>query len=607
VWANCLPSLNEDQGVKFYGVEDNKAGDLDADAKDITVSYADAAASFARGEDIVSVNGTNIQSWTLREVTDGVDNLKRLENTSADKRVDPATRKTGAHYILTVNYYVGGSDEYDLVMEAADTAATLVEKSPDGAPVLNGNTFDLSKNGKLDGQTVAVTDMTLPEFLSLFQLTGTNSRVVWQWTTKGNTSFTSEGLTISEDTIPGKVTMDDIKGVVATVYSEDGTIKSTYANTEGTLAASKQAALAAVEAKWNALSAEAKADAGVQAAYEALRNNIKGAADAATLQAYYNNGALTDTAVDSVDSAVEMVGKGTALPEADENGKIVLTQDVVLASRYDLTSGVKEIDLAGHTLSKSTAQSLIKLTGGSTLTITDSVGTGVIAAADGQAAVVVDGSSTLNLKNVKLTSTNNPTIQIQVAGGVVDIDGGSITSTSHDAVYIHGENTQATITIGGGANITSTTDTAMYLAGKGDTTINDATISGKVGVEIRNGTLKIREGAVINSTNPTFDVRGPYGDGTTVNSGVALAVSPHTVANAVTNVYVTGGTLTGTKQIFLANYQNNGTGLVDVDVAGIVVEAETNTPGAGWTKNANNDWILTQSNPDPEPEPEPTT
>ncbi|MCI8716497.1 MAG: hypothetical protein HFF66_11980, partial [Oscillospiraceae bacterium] len=592
VWANCLPSLNEDQGVKFYGVEDNKAGDLDADAKDITVSYADAAASFARGEDIVSVNGTNIQSWTLREVTDGVDNLKRLENTSADKRVDPATRKTGAHYILTVNYYVGGSDEYNLVMQAANTTAALVEKSPEDAPVLSGNTFDLSKSGKLDGQTVAVTDMTLPEFLSLFQLTGTNSRVVWQWTTKGNTSFTSEGLTISEDTIPGKVTMDDIKGVVATVYSEDGTIKSTYANTEGTLAASKQAALAAVEAKWNALSAEAKADAGVQAAYEALRNNIKGAANATDLQAYYNNGALTDTAVDSVDSAVEMVGKGTELPEADENGKIILTQDVVLSTMKTIGADTS-IDLNGHEIAVAAGQKAVIKVDAGKLTLTDSVGTGKLTASTGVRVVAATGGD-IDMTNVNIESDGASALYVQSSTSKVVVTGGTLTTTGYPAVFVHGNTTgdsTGSITFNG-TTINSDMGPAIALNGKATVNVvgDNTKITGPVGIEVRNGSLNV-SGGVITSNDPVPNVVASN-NGPTARGGAGIVVSPYDNAGVDIKVSVTGGTVSGTNGIWLVDLMGSANRVANVRVnTDATVKAES-----PWTVDkSNGEYTLTVS------------
>ena len=157
-----------------------------------------------------------------------------------------------------------------------------------------------------------------------------------------------------------------------------------------------------------------------------------------------------------------------------------------------------------------------------------------------------------------------------VGGEKLNIKGGSFSVAGQtSALHVNGTNTlPVEITIDG-AEFTSTYATIcpIYLAGVNKTTISNTTINGDVGIEIRNGSLTIEDGTVINCTNSTAVEFGPNGNGGTIDSGAGIVVSPHTPATVNLSVKVNAVTINNAdRPIWLVNFQNvaGRTGLVQI-------------------------------------------
>lgn len=95
-----------------------------------------------------------------------------------------------------------------------------------------------------------------------------------------------------------------------------------------------------------------------------------------------------------------------------------------------------------------------------------------------------------------------------------------------------------------GGEITSTNAVAMYLPAKSAVvTISGGVVTGTTGIEVRGGTLNIKDGAKIVATGETL-VAHREGGGASVLSGAAVAVSKYASSNSL-KVNITGGTLKG--------------------------------------------------------------
>ena len=376
---------------------------------------------------------------------------------------------------------------------------------------------------------------------------------------------TDGSLSLSQNDPNYGETMANIGSVNIVVVAEDGT-RTVYSTAGATdVLTAKQNALAAAAAKYEskiAAMAEGAQKAAAQAAYNALVQAIESANNLSDVEAIYKNGSFVSTN-DTVSKVEDIVinGKATVLPEA-VNGVITLTQDVELSARTDLAGEVREINLAGHTLTAADGVSLMKLTESAQVTVKG----GTLAAKGTGKGVIVDGSSKLVLDGVTLTSENAPAVMVQVAGGAVEIKGGSITTGNQNAVYVHGNTAVGTrITIDNDAVITGKNGDGLYLAGPAVTNIGKATITGdEAGVEIRAGELYVN-GATITS-NGTYNAPSSNGNGSTT-VGAGIAVAQHTTNQNIV-VKVDGGTeIRAQKHIVVARPESTTGGTITVTVA----------------------------------------
>ena len=211
--------------------------------------------------------------------------------------------------------------------------------------------------------------------------------------------------------------------------------------------------------------------------------------------------------------------------------------------------------------------------------------------------------------NVK-ADTYNTTADLIVNTGVT-------IETSGYAVSGNGSNQNGTnITINGGT-LKSTKSLGIYHPQDGVLTINDGSISGITGVEIRSGTL-IMNGGSVEGTASSF-VAVENGNGPT-SEGAGIAVVQHTTVMSI-DVSVKNGDVSGIKALYEANVQKNeepvdielfltggnfiakpGEGSTAVDVADVeefISGGTFNTdvsdycvPGLKTTQNVDGDFII---------------
>ena len=144
-------------------------------------------------------------------------------------------------------------------------------------------------------------------------------------------------------------------------------------------------------------------------------------------------------------------------------------------------------------------------------------------------------------------STGHPA-KLSITGGNIKVGKNSI-ALSGNGTY-HG--TDISIT---GGTLTSG-DIGIYHPQRGEITIGGQAeiLGGLTGVEIRSGTLNVKDNAtIIGGNGPTKS--DPNGSGTTTENA-AIAVAQHTTNNPIA-VNISGGTMQATSALYVSNPQNN--------------------------------------------------
>lgn len=247
-----------------------------------------------------------------------------------------------------------------------------------------------------------------------------------------------------------------------------------------------------------------------------------------------------------------------ALPEADAEGVITLTENVALADIYLIDDGKDyTIDLNGYTIKGEKTTNFHIING--TLKVIDysSDSTGAInvsgeafrvgkkdSAKDTVALIIADG--------VDVTSSDDACVVIY--DGTLTTSGNLTSHGNYATVTGSGSGGDNTVINIEGGIVKNTVDTAIYHPQVGTLTVKDGTIEGTTGIEMRAGTLTV-EGGTIKATG-TF-AEGKNGNGTTV-TGAAVAVSQHTTNNAI-SVTIKGGTLTGAKALYETDLEDEET------------------------------------------------
>ena len=298
------------------------------------------------------------------------------------------------------------------------------------------------------------------------------------------------------------------------------------------------------------------------------------------------------------------------MPDPDENGKITLTSVVQLTSSYTVPSNVKEIDL-----------------GGFKLTATEDVNPAIIIDKDSDVlihngtintikyAITAKGNVTLG-ENLTIQVTGANQTALSVKGGTATVDGAIIDarSASNGIVLINsdGDNTAESVhsklvfnsgtvkayyfavsmnniaSAGCEVDINGGTFTSghpvcpvMYFPAMAEISIDNATLTGPTGIEIKMGNLSIGPGTTINATGEYKEEQVPSSGGASSN-GSAIIIGVHqygseegqAIDEIALNVQVSKGAVLNSTYGHSVDVFNMGTNSTDVMETEIDIEAD---------------------------------
>lgn len=97
----------------------------------------------------------------------------------------------------------------------------------------------------------------------------------------------------------------------------------------------------------------------------------------------------------------------------------------------------------------------------------------------------------------------------------------------------------------------------IYQAGNATTSVNNSTITGSTGIEVRAGNIETNNSSIIGNGEFSCE-NNPSG---TTTTGVGIAIAQHTTTLPI-DVKISGGTISGTYSVYEANPQKNSTDAV---------------------------------------------
>ena len=281
-----------------------------------------------------------------------------------------------------------------------------------------------------------------------------------------------------------------------------------------------------------------------------------------------------------------MAADDTALPPADANGVIKLTNNVTLPNMTEIRGNIT-LDLNGFTISgKGTVLDLY-----GTIEIKDSTegGNGKIVSTERtNTPPKSPNSNGIWINDNTSVTINSGTIEGNTWGVVVagahasfTMNGGTVINgitgngSENAGVPVYGP---TTITINGGKIIGD--GTGIYHPQVGELTIYNGEITGKTGVEIRAGGLIVHGGTITATGDPIST--DSNGNGTTT-VGAAVAIAQHTTKKGIA-VTINGGTFTGKAALLESNPENNDlqyTSNISVNVSGGTFNGAVNKANDG--------------------------
>ena len=279
------------------------------------------------------------------------------------------------------------------------------------------------------------------------------------------------------------------------------------------------------------------------------------------------------------------------------------------------------IDLSGYTLTFSPSRFALVVLGGSSVTITDSSGSGKVLFTAGTDHLLIK-NGTMTVDNVVMESTVTPEsgygpVFFRVGNGTTAMNnahlivgdaaelfysGTSVHETNegvtfimvgsgsypiqidysgtmktngpqyiNSGIYVNGsvefdrDNNKSNITINvTGGTVIGGNSTGIYGAGFADYNISGGEITGSTGIEVRAGKLTVRGNPTITATGEFSCV--PNANGSTI-LGAAVAVSQH-ATNYNLEATVSGGTLIGARSFFqVTAMENNDPSKVSVTIS----------------------------------------
>ena len=209
----------------------------------------------------------------------------------------------------------------------------------------------------------------------------------------------------------------------------------------------------------------------------------------------------------------------------------------------------------------------------------------------------IDGDLTIKNGTVKMTGAKDTAAIWLNKTAKLTVESDAIVSVSNDAeencycIAFYKDCTAAELTVKGtlegGSGITVNgliTDTAVqnkllvdgatinavnhgiYQAGNATTSVNNSTITGSTGIEVRAGNIETNNSSI--TGNGEFScVNNPNG---TTTTGVGIAIAQHTTTLLI-DVKISGGTISGTYSVYEANPQKNSTDAiskVEISISG---------------------------------------
>ena len=209
----------------------------------------------------------------------------------------------------------------------------------------------------------------------------------------------------------------------------------------------------------------------------------------------------------------------------------------------------------------------------------------------------IDGDLTIKNGTVKMTGAKDTAAIWLNKTAKLTVESDAIVSVSNDAeencycIAFYKDCTAAELTVKGtlegGSGITVNgliTDTAVqnkllvdgatinavnhgiYQAGNATTSVNNSTITGSTGIEVRAGNIETNNSSI--TGNGEFScVNNPNG---TTTTGVGIAIAQHTTTLPI-DVKISGGTISGTYSVYEANPQKNSTdaiSTVEISISG---------------------------------------
>mgnify|MGYP000336807046 FL=1 len=209
----------------------------------------------------------------------------------------------------------------------------------------------------------------------------------------------------------------------------------------------------------------------------------------------------------------------------------------------------------------------------------------------------IDGDLTIKNGTVKMTGAKDTAAIWLNKTAKLTVESDAIVSVSNDAeencycIAFYKDCTAAELTVKGtlegGSGITVNgliTDTAVqnkllvdgatinavnhgiYQAGNATTSVNNSTITGSTGIEVRAGNIETNNSSI--TGNGEFScVNNPNG---TTTTGVGIAIAQHTPTLPI-DVKISGGTISGTYSVYEANPQKNSTDAiskVEISISG---------------------------------------
>lgn len=254
-------------------------------------------------------------------------------------------------------------------------------------------------------------------------------------------------------------------------------------------------------------------------------------------------GSLVLTAVNASGDGFISVTSEQELKECLESKSACKLEADISVSSVSVIDGNVILDLNGHSIvpdaNLKLKTGLLFVDKGGKLTIHDSKNTGKISTGD-------SGNVWAAIQLVK-NDNKEGTAELVLNSGTLE--------GYYYGIVGNGNNHNTKITINGGeVNALNKDDSAgIYNPQKGEIEINGGTISGGTGIEIRSGSLTIKNGT-IKGISPTFN-RAANSNGTTTN-GSGITVAQHKTKNPI-NVLISGGNISGQYAFYEWNPQNN--------------------------------------------------